>query len=105
MSNSINFVGRLGSDAELKELPNTCILEFDAANNQGFGDKESTIWFKCKVWGKRGEKLQQHLTKGKQVFISGEMTLNTYTNRDGVEKTSPEVNVEQIDFVNGGGQS
>jgi single-strand DNA-binding protein len=102
MSNNISFVGRLGSDAELKKVGDHTILELNVANNTGFGDKKETTWFKCTIWGSRGEKIQSYLTKGKQVFISGELTLRKFTNKEGVEKTSAEIKVDNIDFISDG---
>ena len=105
MSNNISFVGRLGSDPELKNVGSNSILEMNVANSTGFGDKKITNWFRCDLWGSRGEKIQQYLSKGKQVFITGELSFRKYTNNDGVEKMSPEVTVSQIDFINEGGNN
>jgi single-strand DNA-binding protein len=102
MSNNISFVGRLGSDPELKNVGDYTVLELNVANNRGFGDKKITNWFRCTIWGSRGEKLQSFLSKGKQVFITGELSLRKFTGNDGVEKTSAEVKVDQLDFISGG---
>lgn len=98
MSNSISFVGHLGSDAELKHVGETTVLEFNVANNIGFGDKKSTIWFRCSVWGRRGQTIESFMRKGTQVFIAGELNLRQYTNKDGVEKTSAEIRVDQLEL-------
>jgi len=98
----MSFVGRLGSDAELKHVGDYSVLEFNVANNTGFGDKKNTNWFRCTIWGGRGEKLQSYLTKGKQVFVTGELTLRKYTTNDGAEKTSAEIKIDQVDFISGG---
>ena len=102
MGNAISFVGRLGADAELKQVGSNTVLEFRCANNTGFGDREVTNWFRCTMWGGRGEKLAQYLTKGSQVFVTGELSLKPWTTREGVERISPDVNVNQLDFVKGG---
>lgn len=104
MANNISFVGRLGGEPELKHVGSYSVLEFSVANNTGFGDKQVTNWFRCTIWGARGEKLQSYLSKGKQVFITGELSLRKYTTNDGVEKMSPDVKVDQLDFIQGGGQ-
>jgi single-strand DNA-binding protein len=101
MSNNISFVGRVGSDPELKEVGSSTVLEFRVANDTGFGDRKNTNWFRCAYWGKRAQALEPHLEKGKQIFITGELTLRKYTDREGVERWSPDVNVNQLDFVGG----
>jgi single-strand DNA-binding protein len=100
MSNSISFVGTLGRDAELKRLPSgSSLLTMSVANNIGYGDNRVTIWFKVNIWGKRAESgLKDYLVKGQQVFISGDLTQNEYT-KDGVTKTSLEVNANVVDLV------
>lgn len=100
MSNCISFVGRLGSDPERKDVGSSQVLEFRIANDTGFGDRKVTSWFRCAYWGKRGASVQQYLSKGKQVFIIGELTLRKYE-KDGQERISPEINIQQLDFVGG----
>jgi len=98
LSNSINFVGRLGADAELKHVGDHMILEFTIANNTGFGDKAVTNWFRCSMWGNRGQKIESYMRKGTQVFVTGELRLRPYTNKEGIDKLSADVRVNEIDF-------
>ena len=98
MSNSISFVGRVGSDPERKDAGVSNVLNFRVANDTGYGDKKTTNWFRCGYWGRRGVKLANYLEKGKQVFISGELTIREYE-KDGQKRISPEINVEKVDFV------
>ena len=70
------------------------------ANNNGFGDKQTTIWFRVSIWGKRAEgPLKNYLKKGQQVFISGEFRHHEYQGQDGTTKTSLEVNANIVDLV------
>ena len=101
MSNSISFTGRLGRDAELKAVGDSNVLEFSLANDCGFGDRKVTNWFRCAVWGKQATSLEKYLIKGKQVTVHGELTLRTYTGKDGVDKISPDVRVNSLDLVGG----
>jgi len=102
MSNSLSFVGRLGSDPELKEVGSTTVLEFSIANNVGYGDKKSTNWLRAAIWGKQGESLQKFLEKGKEVFVTGELVIRSYE-KDGVQKFSNDLKVSALDFVSGSG--
>ena len=101
MSNNISFVGRLGNDPELKEVAGTNVLEFSIANNVGFGEKKSTNWFRATVWGKQAVSLEKFLEKGKEIFVTGELTIRKYE-VDGVEKFSNDIRVNAIDFVSSG---
>ena len=102
MSNNISFIGRIGNDPELKQVGQNDILELNVANNVGFGDRRSTNWFRCAIWGRRAVSLQPHMTKGKEVFVTGQLTLREYTNRDGEKRISADVKVGEIEFVGGG---
>jgi single-strand DNA-binding protein len=104
MSNNLSFLGRIGNDPELKQVGQSELLEVNVANNVGFGDRKSTNWFRCTVWGKRAVSLQPHLTKGKQIFVTGQLTLREYTTKEGEKRISPEVRVDQLEFVAGGDQ-
>lgn len=103
MSNSFNAILTLGRDAELKYTPsNMAILSFTAANNIGYGDKKQTMWIRCSIFGKRAEgNLKDYLTKGTQVFVTGELSAREYTGKDGTNKTSLELNLREIELVGG----
>jgi len=71
--NLLVITGNLTKDAETRFTSDgKAVCGFDVANNQGFGDKQHTEYYKCSLWGKRAESLGQYLTKGKQVTIYGE---------------------------------
>lgn len=94
------FTGRLGRDAETRYLPaGTQVLEFSVAVDVGYGDKKNTIWTKCTLFGDRGGKLAQYLTKGTQVAVSGEVNLREWQDRDGGKRSTLEVRVEKVDLI------
>ena len=97
------FTGNLGRDAEMRQTQSgTPICSFSVAVKSGYGDREKTDWVNCALFGKRAGKLAQYLTKGTQVAITGELTLNEYTNKDGLSKASLQVNVGDITLMGGG---
>ena len=99
MSNSISFVGRLGRDAEIKQIGDSSVCKFSVASDVGFGDKKITNWFFCDLWGKRGDALCQYLAKGTQVFIIGTLTIKE---KDGKTYVGVKVNeVEMLSKSNG----
>ncbi|WP_024301917.1 single-stranded DNA-binding protein [Pseudogulbenkiania sp. MAI-1] len=95
--NSITFDGRLAADAELRYTPSgEPVLSFRVASDIGFGERRTTNWFSCQVWGKRGESLKNYLSKGQQVTVYGQLTLREWEDRDGNKKLSPDVRVNEI---------
>ncbi len=100
--NSCNFSGRLGRDSEVKYIPSgTAVLEFSLAVDTGFGDKKSSFWLKCAMFGDRGQKLSQYLLKGQQVIVSGELSPREYQSGDGTTKVSLELRVNSVELIGG----
>ena len=96
------FTGRLGADGELRTTQSgEKVLGFRVANDVGFGERKTTQWVDCSIWGRRAEALAPHLTKGKQVVVSGEVTLREYEKRDGTRGAGLSVRVNEIDFTGG----
>jgi single-strand DNA-binding protein len=103
--NIISITGRLAADPELRFAPSgTAICNFTVASDVGFGDKKTTNWFKCAIFGKRAEGVAPHLKKGQEVTVFGSLTLREYTNRDGIKATSPDVDVSEIALMGGKGK-
>ena len=96
------FTGNLGRDSELRYLPNgDPICSFSVGIKYGYGEKATTTWANCSLFGKRAESIAPYLKKGQQVACSGEVTLRTYINKEGAEKTSLDVRVANIDLTGG----
>lgn len=100
--NKIAATGRVVADAEVRFTPGgDAIANFRLASDVGFGDKKTTNWFSCQIWGKRGEALAPHLTKGQQVTVFGQLTLREWTNKEGNKAVSPDIRVDEIELQGG----
>ena len=92
---SLTVTGGLGRDAELKTTQGgDDILSFSVGSSQGYGDKKTTNWFRCTVWGKRGRSIAEYLTKGTKVTVQGELAIGEY---DG--KPQYDIRVNEVDWV------
>lgn len=103
--NKIIIVGYLGRDPELRYTPQgMAVCNFSVAttekkkNNLGESEDQTT-WFRVTAWSKTAEVVNQYLAKGAQVYIEGRVRLNTYTDRDGGERTNLEVNATDVHFL------
>lgn len=94
--NVFTFSGNLGNDCRTNTVSGQTVVNFSVACKSGFGDKAQTNWIDCALWGKRGESLQQYLTKGAQVVVSGELGTREH---DG--KTYLTVRVNDVSLVGG----
>lgn len=92
--NNITIAGQLGRDAEVRYLPNgDPVCSFSVADSMG-RDKH-TIWWRCSLFGKRGEALNQYLLKGTSVTVSGNVTEREY-DKDGVKMRAMDVRVSDV---------
>jgi single-strand DNA-binding protein len=98
--NSITVAGQLGKDSELKQVGQDQVLNFSVADSQG--REKPTIWWNCQLWGKRATSLQQYLTKGQAVTVTGTVSQRTYTDKvNGVEKVAQDVRVNDVALQGG----
>lgn len=98
--NSWNFTGNLGRDCEQRYTPSgDCVTSFAVAVKSGYGDKESTTWARCSMFGKRGESVAPYLNKGQLVGVVGEMTAREWTDKEGQKRTNIEVRVNDLTLL------
>lgn len=94
--NNCTFTGNLGKDAVTRYTQGgKSVTGFSLAVKTGWGDNEKTLWIDCSLWGERGEKLAQYLTKGTKACVSGEASLFEADNG----KTYLKLNVRDIDLM------
>ena len=92
--NIITIAGTVGKDAEMKSLQDgTAISTFSVADSQL---KDKTIWWNCSMFGKRAESLNQYILKGTKVTVSGQVTEDVWTDKNGQERKSMKVRVNDI---------
>jgi single-strand DNA-binding protein len=97
--NNITVAGQLGKDSELKQIGQDQVLSFSVADSQG--REKPTIWWNCQLWGKRATSLQQYLTKGQAVTVTGTISQRTYTDKNGQERISTDVRVNDVALQGG----
>lgn len=98
--NSITIAGVLGKDAEIRHMPNgDPVASFSIADSQG--KDKATIWWSCQLFGKRAESLSQYLLKGGAVTVSGSVTERVWTDKNGQERKSMDVRVNDLALQGG----
>lgn len=98
--NNWNFTGNLGNDAEQKYTAGgDSVVSFSVGVKSGFGEKATTTWARCQMWGKRGESVLPYLTKGQLVGISGEVNMREWQDKEGQKKQSLEVRVNDLTLL------
>lgn len=86
-------------------MPNdTAVAQFNLAINSGYGEKQITTFYRCSLFGKRAETLAPMLLKGNKIGVTGEITNRPYTNKEGVEKYSLELRVNDLTLLGSKGE-
>lgn len=107
--NKVIIVGHLGRDPELRYTPQgSAVCNFSMATTDKRRDKsgefqEVTTWFKVTLWEKKAEVAAKYLTKGTQVYIEGRLRVEEWTDRDGKNRSTLEVQGTEMQFLSSGG--
>jgi single-strand DNA-binding protein len=104
MANDLNqcqFIGRLGKDVELRfTASGDAVANFSIACGWKTKDKEGAEWVSITAFGKLGEICGKYLKKGSQVYVSGRMRTDKYTDKvTGVEKFSTKIVAENMQML------
>ena len=104
--NKIILSGGVTRDAELTFLGSTGTpkMAFSLAVQRGYqkkGEEKKVDFINCEMIGKHTENLYKYITKGKQIFIEGELNIDSYI-KDDERKTYTKVKVDKLEFQKGG---
>ena len=103
MLNVVTMVGRLTRDPELRRTNSgTSVGSFTLAcddGRKGPNGERQTVFIDCSLFGKQAETLVKFFRKGNLIGITGRLTQRKFTNRDNVQVTRTEINVDRIEFV------
>ena len=102
--NRVHLVGNLGADPESRTTGNGTVvanLRLATSSRRKDGDEwvEHTEWHRVVCFGRTAESVCSYLTKGRQVYVEGELRTNKWTDRDGNERHKTEVVADRVEFV------
>lgn len=103
--NKVMLGGRLVAEPELKQTPNGIpVCSFSLAVNRK-ANRQETDFISCVAWRQAAEFLNRYFHKGSSVFIVGAIQTRTWTDSNNQKRTTVEIVVEEINFVDGKGDS
>jgi single-strand DNA-binding protein len=102
--NKVFVCGNLGRNPELRYTPQgNAVCQFSiATNKRDKNGADLTTWFRCTFWGKKAEVVNQHFAKGSPIFVEGELSIEEWTDRDGKNRFTLEINATDFKFVGNG---
>ena len=104
--NTHTIHGRLVRDPELTPRPNSDAsdrVNFTVAVDRRYGDE--TDFFDCVAFGPRAVVIDKYFSKGKEIIVSGEGHIHSYTDKNGVKRKTYSIMVSDFDFCGSKGQS
>ncbi|WP_322761392.1 single-stranded DNA-binding protein [Frankia sp. Cr2] len=100
----ITVVGNLTNDPELRFTPNgAAVASFTVASTPRTLDRTTNEWkdgdalfLRCSIWRQAAEHVAESLQKGARVIVQGRLKQRKWTDREGNERISVELDVEEI---------
>jgi single-strand DNA-binding protein len=96
---NVNFIGRIGTDAETVSTGATPFISCRVAVDDNNGKEKSTRWVSLSLNADRYKNIAQYLTKGKLVFVSGSERVSAYTTKSGQVAVDTRIWADNIQFV------
>jgi single-strand DNA-binding protein len=103
--NKIIIVGNLGRDPELRYTPQgDAVCNISVATSEKRRDKSGdwqdlTTWFRITLWRKQAETASKYLTKGSPVYVEGRLRIEEWSDRDGKNRYTLEVNATDLHLI------
>ena len=117
--NKVILVGNLGKDPEIRRtqdgrpIANLSVATSESWRDKASGEKkEKTEWHRVVIFNKNlADVAEKYLKKGAKVYIEGQLQTRKWTDKDGAEKYSTEVVLQNfrgeltmLDGRSGGGE-
>lgn len=101
--NQVTLVGNLTKDPDLRQTPSgQNVVSFSLALNRSYkaNDEwvETTDYVDVTAWGNLAEKIDQYLSKGRQVLVSGKLQSRSWE-QDGQKRSKVEVVAGDVIFL------
>jgi single-strand DNA-binding protein len=107
--NQLNVIGNLTKDPETRSVGETSVTQFGVALNRRFKGKdgepkEVTTFVDCECWGAKGETIAKFLEKGRKVYLTGELKMDSWEDKEsGAKRSKLLMNVMDFEFVDSKG--
>jgi single-strand DNA-binding protein len=105
MLNKVTLIGNLGSDPEIRYMPNgnavanvTVATSFRWKDKQTGDKKESTEWNRVIFFGKLAEIVNEYCKKGQQLYVEGRLQTRSY-DKDGQKVYTTEIIATEMQML------
>lgn len=109
--NKVIIVGTLGSDPELRYMPDGgAVATISAATSKSWKDKntgqqqEQTEWHRIVFFKRLAEIAGEYLKKGSKVYIEGSLKTRKWTDKEGIDRYTTEIVASELQMLGDKGQ-
>jgi len=95
--NNVTLIGRVGRQPELRYTNGgTAVCEITIAVD---GTDDNVEWIPVVTWGRTAEAIAQHVHKGRQVGVEGELRVSEWEPDNGPKRYDVKVHARRVDFL------
>lgn len=103
--NSCQLIGRVGKDAELRNVGDAQVLTFSLATSERWtasnGEKkERTSWHAVEYWGNGAKVLQEFITKGRELAVDGSIRYEEWE-KEGQKHSRTKIRAHRLHLIGG----
>lgn len=106
--NRVIVLGNVGRDPEIRYTPNgNAVCNVSIATSRSWKNKQSgekqeeTEWHRAVFYDKLAEIVGEYVKQGHPLFVEGRLKTRKWTDKDGVEKYTTEIVVENMQLLGG----
>jgi len=106
--NKVILLGFLGNDPDVRATQNgATVTTISLATTKKWRDKstgearQETEWSRVVFFGRLAEIAGQYLKKGSQIYVEGSIRTNKYTDKNGIERYSTDINANEMQMLGG----
>lgn len=104
--NKVILVGNVGNEPDARYMPNgDAVCNFSLATSESWKDrtsgekKEITEWHRIVCYRKLADIVAQYVKKGGQLYIEGRLKTRKWTDKEGVEKYTTEIEMTEMKML------
>jgi single-strand DNA-binding protein len=106
LRNSVQLIGRLGKDPEVKVFDKSKKATFsisttDSYKNQKGEKVDDTQWHNVVIWGQLADVVEKYLKKGMEVCVEGKLMHRNFETDKGEKRYITEINVNDLLMLGG----
>ncbi|MDA5614076.1 single-stranded DNA-binding protein [Pasteurella multocida] len=107
--NKVILIGRLGSEPELRTMPNgEAVANISVATSESWIDKntnerrEVTEWHRIVFYRRQAEVAGEYLRKGSKVYVEGRLKTRKWQDQNGQERYTTEIQGDVLQMLGDG---